>query len=189
MYLYITLFLNYIMKHIGWFLDQIQILMSIIPRELDTQEDKNRATNILYTVKIYGGALAKLIINKKFKKNLYELERHPNKEVRLEAHEIEELFKDLEHMLYVLDLYTKQLKEIIEKHPEEWSKKADQLVLMIDQKFGGERGELRREFQIAFQREKKLEDYVKVVKNLEENIVKEYKKSLKHPKDNLINPK
>jgi len=158
------------MKHIGWCLDQIQIVMSNIPRKLNSQKDKNKAKNILYLVRIYGGALAKLIINKKFKENLYELEKHPNKEVRLEAHEIEELFKDLEHMLYVLELYTIQLTEIIEKHPEEWSRKADQLVLMINQKFGGERGELRKEFQIAFQREKELEEYVKALKDKEKSL-------------------
>ena len=154
------------MKHIGWCLDRIQIVMSSIPKALESQKEMNRATNILYEVKVIGDVLAKLIQNSKFKRDLHELENNPVKEVRLEAHEIEELIKDLEHMLYVLNLYINELTEIINHRPGEWSKKADQLVLMIDQKFGGERGELRRVFQIELDREEELERLVKTTKSM-----------------------
>ena len=86
----------------------------------------------------------------------------------LPARKVEELFKDLEHMLYVLDLYINNLREIIKNHPEQWSKKADQLVLMIDQKFGAYGGYLRKEFQITIHIKEELQKIVKSEKHLAE---------------------
>ena len=99
---------------------------------------------------------------------LHQLEETSIEGIRLKAYEVEELFKDLEHMLYVLDLYIKNLKEIITNHPEEWNKKAPQIVLMVDQKFGGEMGELRKEFQMAFHAEEELKQLVTSEKHLAE---------------------
>ncbi len=156
------------MKHIGWCLDRIQIVMVHIPKAVISQEDKEKARNILDEVQEYANTLAQLILNPKFKEYLHKLEVAPIEGVRLQAHEIKELFKDLEHMLYVLDLYIKNLKEIIIKHPEQWSKKAPQLVLMIEQKFGGEMGELRMEFQISLHTEQELKQLVTSEKHLAE---------------------
>lgn len=156
------------MKHIGWCLERIQIVMAHIPKTVLSQEDKVQANSILNTIQSLADTLAELIQHPKFKKYLHQLENAPVEGVRLQAHEIEELLKDLEHMLYMLDLYIKNLKEIIINHPEQWSKKADQLTLMIDQKFGGEMGELRKEFQVAVHTEEELKQLVTSEKHLEE---------------------
>lgn len=65
-------------------------------------------------------------------------------------------------------MYIKNLREIINIHPEQWIKKADQLVVMINQKFGGEMGELRKEFQIAIHEEEELKQIVTSEKHLAE---------------------
>ena len=148
------------MKHIGWCLDQIQIVMMHIPKEVISQDGKNKANEILNQVQEYADTLAVLITNPEFKKIIYELESASIEEVRLEAHEIKELFKDLEHILYTLKLYIEKLREIIIDSPEEWSKMADQIVHMIDQKFGGERGELRAEFQRVLHTEERLKGLI-----------------------------
>ncbi len=156
------------MKHIGWCLDKIQITMSRIPREVISSEDKEKANKILNEVSEYAATLSQLITNSEFKKHLQQLEKASIEGVRLQAHEVELLFKDLEHMLYVLDLYLKSLRDIIQIHPEQWSKKADQIVLMINQKFGNEMGELRKEFQIAIHKENELKQLVASEKHLAE---------------------
>jgi len=71
-------------------------------------------------------------------------------------------------MLYILDLYIKNLNDIVAKHPRQWSMKADQLSYMIDQKFGGEMGELHKEFQVAIHAEEDLKQLVKSEKHLAE---------------------
>ena len=156
------------MKYIGWCLERIQIAMAHIPRAVISQEDKAKANNLLDEVQEYANTLVQLIQHPKFKKYLHQLETSSIEGVKLQAHEIEELFKDLEHMLYVLDLYIKSLREIVKSHPEQWSMKADQLVLMIDQKFGGEMGELRKEFKIALHTEEELKQLVTSEKHLAE---------------------
>ena len=168
MYLYINLFLNGIMKHVGWCLERIQIVMANIPGAITSEEDKKTANSILDEVQEYADTLAEIITNPKFKESLDQLENSSIEGIRLEAHEVEKLFKDLEHMLYELDLYIKSLREIIINKPDQWSNKADQLVLMIDQKFGGEMGELRREFQIVVHTEEELRRMVTSEKHLEE---------------------
>jgi len=156
------------MKHIGYCLDGIQIAMARIPKAVISPEDKQKAREILDEIQKYANTLEQLILNPTFKVYLHQLETAPEERVRLQAHEIEELFKDLEHMLLVLDLYLKDLREIITTNPQRWSKKADQLVLMIDQKFGGERGELRKEFQVALYAEEELRRIVSSEEHLAE---------------------
>jgi hypothetical protein len=130
--------------------------MAGIPKAVISKKDKEKAQDILDKIQEYANTLSELILNPKFKKDLHQLEISSIEGVKLQAREIEILFKDLEHMLYVLDLYIKNLREIVTDHPEQWSKKADQLVLMIDQKFGGEMGELRKEFKIALHTQEEL---------------------------------
>ena len=93
------------MKHIGWCLERIQIAMTQIPKTVISQEDKEKANTILDEVQEYANTLSQLIMNPKFKEYLHQLENTPIEGVRLQSHEIEKLAKDLEHMLYVLDLY------------------------------------------------------------------------------------
>jgi len=156
------------MKNIGWCLEKIQIAMAHIPKEVILPEDKNKAINILIEVQKYTDTLAQLIQNPEFQKNLNKLEKTPIEGIRLQAHETKELLKDLEHMLYVLKLYMRNLRKIIVSHPNQWYKKADQLVLMIDQKFGGEMGELRKEFQIALHTKEELKQLITSEKHLAE---------------------
>ena len=156
------------MKHIGWCLDQIQIEMGKIPRGIKSEEDKVLAKKILDEVKEYEDTLTQIILHPKFKESLKQLENSSIKEIQLQAHEIEELFKDLEHMLYVVDLYIKNLRELLVNDPDEWRSKAEQLVLMIDQKFGGEMGELRKEFEVVLHEEEELKKIVSSEKHLEE---------------------
>ncbi|MBN2880673.1 hypothetical protein JXM83_01350 [Candidatus Woesearchaeota archaeon] len=156
------------MKHIGWCLDKIQMTMMGIPRDVISGENKAQAKNILNQVEEYLKTLSDIITNPNFKKTISMLEHTSIEEVKLQAHEIEELFKDLEHALYVIDLYIKDLNGIIESDPSRWNKKADQIVLMIDQKFGGERGDLRKEFQVALHTQEELQKIVTSEKHLAE---------------------
>jgi hypothetical protein len=156
------------MKHIGWCLDRIQTEMMTMPKAVILPKDKERANQVLNEIQKYANTLAELILHPKFKKSLNQLENSPIEGVRLQAQEIEELFKDLEHMLLVLDYYLKDLREIIKSQPKRWSKKADRLVLMIDQKFGGERGELREEFKIALHKKEELKQFITSEEHLAE---------------------
>lgn len=156
------------MKHIGACLDNIQITLGQIPRNIDSSEDKARAVKIVDEIQEYAHTLEQLIMHPNLRTYLHNLEKTPIDGIRLQAHEVEELLKDLEHMLYVLEMYVKNLREIIENNPDQWSKKADQLVLMIYQKFGGEKGELRREFKIALYKADELRQIVTSEKHLAE---------------------
>ena len=156
------------MKTISWCLHKIQALMTGMPKDVTSKEDKIKANKVLDDVQEYVDILNKLILNPKFKKNLDQLEKASIEGVRLQAHEIEELLKDLEHMLQVLDLYIKNLREIIVSHPEKWLEKYDMLVLMIYHKFGGEKGALRKEFEIALHTEEELRQLVTSEKHLAE---------------------
>jgi len=158
------LIFDYIMKHIGMCLDKIQIVMAHIPRTVISPEDKERASDVLDDVQEYTNTLNKLILHPKFKKNLRQLEKSSIEGVRLQAHEIEKLFNDLEHMLYVLDLTLTELREIIAlKHDEDeiikrWKRAYDKIVIMIYQKFNDERSELNKEFQIVLYEKKVLRE-------------------------------
>ena len=77
------------MKHIGWCLDRIQIAMANMPRGVISQEDKEKAREILDEVQEYANTLAQLILNPNFKNNLHKLEKASIEGVRLQAHEIE----------------------------------------------------------------------------------------------------
>ena len=158
------------MKSIGWCLDGIQTVMGDIPKTVSSQEDKKKAQDIIDKVQKYADTLAELILHSSFKNDIRQLEEEEDsmEGFRLQAHEIEKLFNDLKHMLYELDLYIQNLREIIDTHPEQWGKKADQLVLMIDQKFGGEMGELRKEFKIAVRTKKRLISIVTYEEHLAE---------------------
>lgn len=156
------------MRNIGWCLDRIQIVIARIPRAVNTPEEKTSANKILDEVHEYSVTLAQIIQNPGFRDALNQLENSSISEVKLQADQIEELAKDLNHRLQVLDLYIQELRDIIINRPQEWARKADQIVLMIDQKFGGERGNLRAEFQVALHEEEQLRALVTAEKHLEE---------------------
>lgn len=90
------------MKHIGWCLEKIQITMMRIPRTVDSLEDKKRATRILNTIQGYANTLEQLISNPNFKKSLSQLEKSSIESVKLQAQEVDSLFKDLQHMLIAI---------------------------------------------------------------------------------------
>ena len=156
------------MKHIGWCLDQIQIVMVPIPKEVISPEDKEKANKILDEVEEYAKTLAQLIMNPEFKEKLHQLENASSEGARLQVHEIEELLKDLEHVLYVLDLYITNLRDIVINHPEQWHNKAKDLAEMIGKKFCDEWGELQEKFQVAVHSEEELRQLITSEKHLAE---------------------
>src|SRR3989338_6758606 len=148
------------MKHIGWCLDRIQDVMGSIPKEVISEGDKEKANRILDEVQKYADTLVQIIRNHDFRNRLHQLENTQIEGIKLQAREVEELFKDLEHMLYWLGLYIKELREMILNCPEQWYRKRDLLVHTIDEKFGGERGELRKVFQITLHTQEELQRIV-----------------------------
>ncbi|MBU2640072.1 MAG: hypothetical protein KKG75_05220 [Nanoarchaeota archaeon] len=156
------------MKHIGWCLDQIQIAMMPMPKEVISPEDKVKANDILDKIEEYLKTLAELILNPGFKEKIHQLENASSEGARLQAHEIEELLKDLEHMLYILELYITNLRDIIINHPEQWHNKAKDLCQMISQKFCDEWGELQEKFRIAVHSEEELRQLITSEKHLAE---------------------
>lgn len=59
-------------------------------------------------------------------------------------------------------------KSLIKKRMHQFNNKADQITLAIDQKFGGERGELRKEFQEIIYTNEELKEIVKSEEHLAE---------------------
>lgn len=160
--------ITYLMKHIGWCLDRIQIVLMKMPQEVNSPIQKTLAMVLIDEVNKYAITLTEIITNPKFKKSLNQLEQASVEGVKLQAHEIEKLLKDFEHMLQVLELYIKNLKDIIINHPEQWHSKAKDLIEVIDQKFGGEKGELRKEFEIALHKEQELKEIISSERHLAE---------------------
>jgi hypothetical protein len=148
------------MKYIGWCLDQIQIVMVKIPRDVISSEDKAKAQAIINEVEKYAKTLAQIITNPEFKVDIQVFRHEAMKELKLQADEIEQLLKDLNHMLYELNLYIQNLREIIKDNPDQWSSKSQDLVHMIDQKFGDGRGELKKEFKMALHTKARLKQLV-----------------------------
>lgn len=164
------------MKHIGWCLEKIQTTFGNMPRELNSEDSKKKAKRVIDDVQKYADTLVDLIHNNKFRKTIRKLENTPIDNVKMHAKHIEELAKDLEHALYIIDLTLKELREIlnleylVEKDVRRWIGSYDKLVLMIDQKFGGDYGELRKEFKIAIHTIDQLKETVKHEKHLAEFI-------------------
>jgi len=159
------------MKHIGWCLDQIQLVMGNMPGELDSEEKKTKATQVITQVQEYANTLTNIIHNPKFLNTLHQLKSAHIEGIRLQAQEVEELVKNLEHMLQVIDLTLTELREIItldEKNIKRWRRSFDKLIIMIDQKFGGEMGELRREFQISLHTKEELQSIITSEQHLAE---------------------
>ncbi|MFT4303472.1 MAG: hypothetical protein ACMXYG_02830 [Candidatus Woesearchaeota archaeon] len=156
------------MKYIGWYLERIQIEMSHFPTTVISDKDKRKANSILDDIQKYADSLSKIIHHPKFIKILLRLKNTSYTKTRFLESEIEDLFKDLDHMLYVLELYIKELREIIHNHPEKLKEKAKQLVQMIDEKFGGERGELRDVFQSTLHSIDELKEIISDEKELKE---------------------
>lgn len=156
------------MKHIGWCLDKIQVAFMHMPKDVTSEEDKIAANSIIDEIQEYSKTFKEILLNPKFEKYLHQLEKTSIEKVRLQAHEIERLHKDLEHMSQVLDYYINEIRDIIKNRPEQWHTRAKDLIHTIDQKFGGERGELREEFTIALHTIDELKDIVSSEKHLAE---------------------
>jgi archaellum component FlaC len=137
------------MKHIGWCLDQIQITMANIPHQVEDAGDKKKAHDIMNKVEVLSQTLEKLILNSQFQTDLRALENSQIQQFQLQAHQIKELIKDLEHALQTIGLFIREMRHNIDNNSQEWTKNADKIVLMIDQKFGGDMGELKKEFEVV----------------------------------------
>ncbi len=179
------------MKHIGACLDGIQIALAQIPRKVESAEDKAKAFKIMDEIEAYLITLQQLTINPKLKDYLHELERTPVMDrtskgylaskdylanlgrepvdgVPVQAHQVEELLKDLEHMLYLISRYIQIARVSIPAYPDKWVQTVPDLTLAIDQKFGGEMGELRAEFKLVLYKEEELRRLVSNDKHLAE---------------------
>ena len=148
------------MKHIGACLDNIQILLGGIPKNIDSPQDKDKAIRIVDEVEEYANTLAQLVTNPNLRDYLAKLEKEPINGIQMQAHEVENLLKELMHILYLLDLYIQNLRDIIANHPEQWRTKAENLVLTIAKKFNDEQGNLHRVFKIVLYEQRELEQIV-----------------------------
>jgi hypothetical protein len=162
------------MKHIGWCLNGIQIAFVNMPRDITSDSNKKKAREVIDKVQKYAHTLEDLINNPKFKQLIHKLEQIPIGKVKLQAQKVEEIFKDLEHALQVIELTLKELNEILnimlmnEEEIIRWRKSYDKLVVMIDQKFGGDRGELRKEFEVSLHTSEQLKEIVRIEEHLAE---------------------
>lgn len=162
------------MKHIGWCLDKIQMTCMSMPKKMDSEESKKKAAEVIDDIQKYADTLVNLVHNHKFEKQIHTLENTHIEGIKLQTKHIKELIKDLEHALYIIHLTLDELREMLKldftdkDNALKWKKSYDKLVVMIDQKFGGERGELREEFKVAVYTKKHLKEIVKSEKHLSE---------------------
>ena len=161
------------MKHIGLCLDKIQMEFMYMPSDLNSEAKKKTAKKIIDNVQKYATTLERLILYPKFKEYLSQLEDSSIEGIKLQAHDIKELLKDLEHALQTINLTLEELREVLggfyEKEDQiRWKRSYDKLVVMIDQKFGGERGELRKEFQVALHKKEDLKKLELIEEHLAE---------------------
>lgn len=205
------------MKHIGWCLEKIQISLAGLPKDIDSKENKEKAARVLDEVEGYAETMADLVDNRRFRRIIHRLNKSSFEEIRLEVHEIEYLQKDLMHMLYLLDLYLKELRVMLEKHSDTWAYKARQAIVAatdllnkkkrrlgaeytlveniksklniklneftrktealgeeIDNRFGGDRGDLKKELKVALYTRKELKELVKNQEHLAELLKQSY---------------
>ncbi len=159
------------MKHIGWCIDQIFKEMEHMPKDVTSQEKRDEASSKLDKVEKFIGTLIELIHHPKFREHVKRLENAPFEELKTQGHEIEELAKNLETGLYLLDQHIKNLRDILANHPDQWEKEfrreAEELVFMLAHKFCGDRGELHKELEIATHTEEELRELVSSEEHLE----------------------
>ncbi|MBR9675422.1 hypothetical protein GOV05_00245 [Candidatus Woesearchaeota archaeon] len=58
------------MKHIGWCLDKIQIVLSKLPKTIDSPKEKDKATQILDEVEEYANTLEHFFTHPKLRHHL-----------------------------------------------------------------------------------------------------------------------
>ena len=162
------------MKHIGKCLEAIQMAFVRMPKELDSPQKKLLAQSILKISRKYANTLAELVTNPLFKQTIRTLETMNIDRIDMQAQDVEKLLQDLEHALYVIDLTLNELsaiakKEVLDEQDKRvWHRSYDKLVFMIDQKFGGQRGDLRKEFQVALHTSEELKRIVTLEDHLAE---------------------
>jgi len=99
------------MKHVGWCLEKIQIAFRNMPKELTSEDSKKQAINVIDDVQKYADTLVDLVHHHKFEELIHNLEHIPIEGIKLQTNHIKELFKDLEHALYIIDLTLKELRD------------------------------------------------------------------------------
>jgi len=137
------------MKHIGWCLDNIQVKMMKLPRNIDSDNDKSAAIHTIDEVEEYAQTMAQLVTHPKLRAYLKKLDKSPVGGVRLQAHEVEELLKELEHMLYLIGLYVSELREMIKKHSGAWHYKARQIIIASVHLIRKDKQNLGREYTFS----------------------------------------
>lgn len=160
------------MKHIGKCLDSIQMAFVKMPKELDSPQKKIIALSIIKVSRKYATILENLITNSQFGEIIKRLENVDIDGIKMQAKEVETLLKDLEHSLLLIDLTLNELFEIASKDDLSaedkhiWRRSYTKIVRMINEKFGGKRGDLRREFQISLHKAEELREAVALEKHL-----------------------
>ena len=149
------------MKHIGWCFDKITEELMHLPRNMDSQKDKDQAIKVLDEVEGYLRVIEKLLKHGRYKKDLRVLSRSPSRNFVLQEHEIEELLKDVEHTAHLVDLYLKDLRNILEQDPHEWSFKVRGFVIGTRKFFEKDKGRLRGHLGIIKRYKEHLRRYTR----------------------------
>jgi hypothetical protein len=136
------------MKNIGWCLDNIQIVLSRLPKNINSKENKDKAIEIIDEVEKYTKTLEQLVENPKLSDYLSKLDKAPVSGVRLESHEVEALLKDLGHIVYTLNLYIPELRVMIKKHSTTWWYKGKQTIIALTDLLNKNKKKLGKEYTL-----------------------------------------
>ena len=162
------------MKHIGWCIDNIQVASGRVPKFITSDDLKKKAKNAIDDVHKYLNTLIDLVHNDTFEKAIHELEHAPIEGIRLQTHEVKELFKDLNSALYIIDLTLKELTEILnlkvisEYDAKRWRLLYQKIMYMTSKKFCDEHYMLNKEFEVSLHTKKQLQKMVRSEEHLAE---------------------
>jgi len=145
-----------------------------MPREPNSEENKRKALEIINKTKEYIDTLADIVNSDNFELRIKKLKEASQESIRLRAHEVEKLFKDLRYMLLMSDLSLEELKGIVnldhygKEEANLWNGAYDKIVYAIHMEFCEEMGDLRKEFKVNIHTKEELEEIVKSKKHLAE---------------------
>jgi hypothetical protein len=156
------------MKHIGWCLDQIQIAFFHLPRTIDDPKDKVKANKVLDEVEEYAHTMMELVLSDKLRVHLNKLKemiaamrilhfKDPESSAKVALvvkglqteEEVEELLKDLKHMLYITELYVTELRDLIRSHSGSWWYKTKQFCVAIKHMVDDDKRKLSRDYKFT----------------------------------------
>ncbi len=149
---------------VGWCLEEIQIIAAKFPNEIESEENKTLANNVVLAIEKVSNILQLIVENENFKKVLGRLEKQISfEEIKFQAEHIEKLFDDLRHMLDFLNTrYIPNLKNILlGVSKDSWHNAASDITEMIIKDFGNEYYDLKEEFKIVLHTEEELLNLLK----------------------------